>query len=122
VCVSVVQQRRLIGLTQLVTHFIFDPDIHITGITDESPHDYNATTDGSSLAAGTHEIRIFKATEADWNGGSPVPNYVTFHGINVESESGATAVPTANALAVLAPPPPLPTRKIEFLGDSITAG
>lgn len=82
----------------------------------EAPVSFPLTTGGAPLAAGTHEIRIFKATEADWNGGSPAPNYLTFYGIESAAED-ATAAP-----ATLAPPPPLPTRKIEFLGDSITAG
>ena len=63
---------------------------------------------------GPHDFRIFKATEADWNGGSPVANFVTFHGFTVH---GSAAAP-----ATTAPGSPLPTRKIEFLGDSITAG
>jgi len=72
----------------------------------------------TAIPAGTHDIRIFKATEADWNGGSPVPNYVTFYGLRTSSQAQA-----ASALAPrLEQSPPLPTRKIEFLGDSITAG
>ena len=82
----------------------------------ENPVSFPLTTGGAALPAGTHEIRIFKATEADWNGGSPAPNYLTFYGLS------STALEPAAAPAVLAPPPPLPTRKIEFLGDSITAG
>ena len=71
----------------------------------EAPVSFPATTGNKPLAAGTHTIRIFKATEADWNGGSPAPNYLTFYGIEVQG-----AKPT------LGPLPPLPTRKIEFLG------
>ena len=82
----------------------------------ENPVSFPLTTGGAALPAGTHEIRIFKATEADWNGGSPAPNYLTFYGLS------STALEPAAAPAVLVPPPPLPTRKIEFLGDSITAG
>jgi len=65
------------------------------------------------MAAGTHDVRILKATEADWNGGSPVPNYMLFSGLKVAADA---------ALAATTPPPLLPARKIEFLGDSITAG
>lgn len=83
----------------------------------EAPVSFPLTTGGAALPAGTHNIRIFKATEADWNGGSPAPNYLTFYGIESTALDSAAAAP-----AVLAPPPPLPTRKIEFLGDSITAG
>ena len=58
-----------------------------------------------SMSAGSHSVRILKATEADWNGGSPAPNYVTFYGLQVESGRD-------EQVAVLASPPPLPTRKI----------
>ena len=68
-----------------------------------------------SMSAGSHTVRILKATEADWNGGSPAPNYVSFYGLQVGSGDG-------EQIAALAPPPPLPSRKLEFLGDSITAG
>jgi len=92
-------------------------------VTDEVPHDYAIS---SSLAAGTYDIKIFKTTEADWNGGDPVPNYVTFYGFTVKPLSSApvpAAVDSAGAAAVqVEQAPPLPTRKIEFLGDSITAG
>ena len=70
------------------------------------------------LEKGQHDIRILKATEAQWNGGSPTPNYMTFSGFQVN----ATVTDTANFVAHTVAPPPLPTRKIEFLGDSITAG
>jgi hypothetical protein len=81
------------------------------------PSDYNLTTGGVPLAAGEHDIRVLKATEAQWNGGSPTPNYVTFSGFKIDAESAASEL-VARTIA----PPPLPTRKIEFLGDSITAG
>ena len=44
----------------------------------------------TAIPAGTHDIRIFKATEADWNGGSPVPNYVTFYGLRTSSQAQAS--------------------------------
>ena len=57
--------------------------------------------------AGTSVV-IFKSTEAQWNSLLPTPNFVTFHGFQ-EPEVAA--------------PAPAPRRKrIEFLGDSITAG
>lgn len=43
---------------------------------------------------------------------------MTFHGISVVTD---TAV-ALSATDITVAPPPLPTRKIEFLGDSITAG
>ena len=66
--------------------------------------------DSATLPAGMHDIRVLKATEADWNAGTPLPNYLTFSGIEVSSS------------AVALPQPALPTRRLEFLGDSITAG
>jgi lysophospholipase L1-like esterase len=83
----------------------------------EQPSDFDLTTSGTPLAAGQHDIRILKGTEAQHNGGTPTPNYVTFSGFKIGAVSMATTL-TAQAIA----PPPLPTRKIEFLGDSITAG
>ena len=90
-------------------------------ITDEEPHDYQLSNTSATLPAGTHQVRIIKATEADWNGGSPVPNYVTFHGMTATSKGG-TEQSDGKALVTVMAPPALPTRKIEFLGDSITAG
>ena len=65
-----------------------------------------------ALGPGRHSIRLRKATEPDWNGGSPAPNYVTFHGLQVNGSGSVKLVQ----------PPPLPQRRLEFLGDSITAG
>lgn len=86
-------------------------------------HQYDLTGKAAAaIPAGTHDVRIFKATEADWNGGSPVPNYVTFYGIKVLVDGTAAGAASTAPPAWLEQPPPLPTRKIEFLGDSITAG
>lgn len=58
-----------------------------------------------------HEVMIFKSTEAQWNDLVVSPNYVTFIGVN-----GTTGFE-------LLPPQNMPTKKkLEFLGDSITAG
>jgi hypothetical protein len=76
-------------------------------LTDDAAYSYALSS--NPLPAGTHDIRILKATEADWNGGDPIPNYLTFFGLVAP---GATTLPGS----------PLPRRKIEFLGDSITAG
>ena len=78
----------------------------------ENPHSFDLTLKGAALPIGQHNIRIFKATEAQWNGGTPTPNYVTFHGFDVNDGEAAVVVQ----------PPSLPVRKIEFVGDSITAG
>ena len=87
----------------------------VTNVTDADVHPYPMdgakTTCAAPFAAGTHSLRVFKATEADFNAGSPIANYVTFHGFSISS-TGVETIPS----------PPLPTRKIEFVGDSITAG
>lgn len=55
-------------------------------------------------------VEVMKATEAQFNAITVTPNYVTFSGF------------TGSAGLQLLDPPALPTRKLEFLGDSITAG
>ena len=98
----------------------------VTDVNDALFHSYRL--DGSNgtcaapFAAGTHSVRILKATEADWNAGSPVANYVTFRGFSVSAASVDGGAVDGVAAAYAAAPPPLPTRHIEFLGDSITAG
>ena len=62
------------------------------------------------MEPGTHEIRVFKATEPQWVARVPAPNWVTFHGI------------VLNSGEVLPPARARPTRRLEFVGDSITAG
>ena len=84
---------------------------------DQTEQSYHFLLSDKPLESGTHDFRILKVTEADWNGGDPVPNYVTFEGFTVESAGSSTPL-----TAVTSPLPPLPSRKIEFLGDSITAG
>ena len=66
-----------------------------------------------SLAAGTaHAVTIFKDTEPQFSGTRVAPNFVTFHGFS--GDSGAR---------LLAPVPrSSPQHRVEFLGDSITAG
>ena len=84
---------------------------------DQTEQAYPYPLSDEPLKPGTHDFRILKVTEADWNGGDPVPNYVTFEGFQV--------TPVHNSVdftVTTSPLPPLPTRKIEFLGDSITAG
>uniref|UniRef100_A0A7S4UA24 SGNH hydrolase-type esterase domain-containing protein n=1 Tax=Alexandrium monilatum TaxID=311494 RepID=A0A7S4UA24_9DINO len=58
----------------------------------------------------THEVAIFKNTEPQFNSKYVVPNYVTVHAFT--GSSGMT----------LAQPSKPPRWKVEFLGDSITAG
>lgn len=83
-------------------------------ITDSLPHSYPAAL----LNAGKHTIRMLKATEAEWNGGDPTPNWLSFQGLEI----APVETDRNTALASLVSPKPLPARKIEFLGDSITAG
>lgn len=63
-----------------------------------------------NLTIDYHTIRLVKVTEADYNNPYPKINFLTFHGIQLDS--GTVKCQDG---------PPL-TRKIEFIGDSITAG
>lgn len=60
----------------------------------------------------THEVRLFKSSEAQWAEDEAEPNYVTVRAIIATG-------PTAPSLL---PPTQLPNRRLEFVGDSITAG
>ena len=84
---------------------------------DQTEQSYAYVLSDEPLNPGTHDFRILKVTEADWNGGDPVPNYVTFEGFQVKPLDTS-----AHFTVATSPLPPLPNRKIEFLGDSITAG
>jgi hypothetical protein len=69
---------------------------------------------GSLGAAQAHAVSIFKDTEPSFaTTAVKMPNYITFHGFSGDDSS-----------AQLLPPPvqSLPKHKVEFLGDSITAG
>eukprot|EP00928_Gymnodinium_smaydae_P044250 TRINITY_DN29524_c0_g1_i1.p1 TRINITY_DN29524_c0_g1~~TRINITY_DN29524_c0_g1_i1.p1 ORF type:complete len:409 (-),score=51.62 TRINITY_DN29524_c0_g1_i1:396-1577(-) len=57
-----------------------------------------------------HDVVIFKSTEAMFSSIVPSPNYVTFHRF------------TSSMPLAFLDPPKLGPRKLEFLGDSITAG
>lgn len=63
-----------------------------------------------SLPVGQHQVRVFKSTEAQWNARAVVPNYVVVSSLSLP--------PSAS----LASPPTRPKRRLEFFGDSITAG
>mmetsp|Transcript_6726 Transcript_6726/g.18503 ORF Transcript_6726/g.18503 Transcript_6726/m.18503 type:complete len:494 (-) Transcript_6726:28-1509(-) len=62
----------------------------------------------------THDVVLLKSTEAAFLTIAVLPNYITFAGL--DGSSGG------EARMVLLPPPPKPTRRLEFLGDSIAAG
>jgi len=64
----------------------------------------------SGLSADAHEIRIMKTSEPEWNDREPSPNWVTFHGLTLDAGN------------VSAPSTPRRQRRVEFIGDSITAG
>lgn len=64
----------------------------------------------SNLDPGPHDIRIFKISEPEWSSPSPVPNWLSFHG--VELDAGQVKEPSA----------PRPSRRVEFLGDSVSSG
>ena len=61
----------------------------------------------------THTVSIFKSTEPAFNGREVIANYVTLLSIHGPSDSTFTLLPPSTAT---------PARKLEFLGDSITAG
>ena len=57
------------------------------------------------------QVAVFKLTEPAWDVRNISANYVTFSGFEMAGSAPTTL-----------PGPPLPKRKLEFLGDSITAG
>lgn len=59
-----------------------------------------------------HDVVVYKSTEAQWNSRDPRPNFITFGGFALSGPSPVT-VPGMEQPK---------SRKIEFLGDSITAG
>ena len=59
---------------------------------------------------GSHTIEIFKNTEAQWNEIHVADNYITL--VAMKGDDGVS----------FNQPPALPERRVEFLGDSITAG
>lgn len=78
-----------------------------TGIANETVTEYILAT---GLSQGAHEIRIMKTTEPEWNDREPSPNWLTFHGLSLDAGSvAASSIPQKK-------------RRIEFIGDSITAG
>ena len=69
---------------------------------------------GSLDADTAHEITIFKDTEPQFAGTTVQPNYITFYGFSGDSHSTRLLPPVLKQTAS--------RRKVEFLGDSITAG
>lgn len=63
------------------------------------------------LSPGEHHLRIVKLTEPEWNEATPAASYVTYGGLDFGCDD-----------VVLLPLDPRPSRRIEFLGDSITCG
>jgi hypothetical protein len=64
----------------------------------------------TGLSFGTHHVRIMKTSEPEWNTREPSPNWVTLHGVSVDTGS------------IEAPSVPRRKLRLEFIGDSITAG
>ena len=60
----------------------------------------------------SHIIQVFKATEPQWNSITVVPNYMSFHGLELEG----------NTTCSIGLKPTVPSRRLEFIGDSITCG
>lgn len=63
----------------------------------------------SGLSTSPHTISLFKVTEADYNNPNPHLNYLTLNGFQIDQ-------------GTLKESSPLAERRIEFIGDSITAG
>jgi len=76
-------------------------------ITNETVTEYVVAT---GLSFGVHHVRIMKTSEPEWNTREPSPNWITLHGVSVDTGR--------------IEPPRKPRRKLrlEFIGDSITAG
>lgn len=58
----------------------------------------------------SHIVQVFKSSEAQFNSILVEPNYMTLNQINLYGKAPSSSYPVP------------PTRRIEFLGDSITAG
>jgi hypothetical protein len=92
--------------------------IYIDGILDGNIIDTKNATSGEvtsfnvakNLSTDYHTVGLVKITEADWNNPFPTVNYLSFYG--VELDTGDLKCLTDPHLS----------RKIEFIGDSITAG
>lgn len=67
-------------------------------------------------AGGTALVEVVKITEAMYNGGDPVDASVTFGGFLLLPAVGGTI------RVSLPPAPPANAPRLEFIGDSITAG
>jgi hypothetical protein len=69
----------------------------------------------------SHDVTVVKSTEAMWNSLDPEPNYMTLYGVELSGPSSPSVMVTSKARskkgALLSS-----SRKLEFLGDSITAG
>ena len=69
---------------------------------------------GTLSADTTHVVMIVKDTEPQFAGTRVKPNYVTFHGFSGESSAARLVAPARQSGPQ--------QHKVEFLGDSITAG
>jgi hypothetical protein len=94
-----------------------DPTFVTLPTQSDGVYSFPLASNGSILSAGLHQVVVLKATEPDWNGGDPVPNYMTFSGFTATAITGDTPPQFVSKAGA-----PLPVRKLEFLGDSITAG
>ena len=63
------------------------------------------------LDSSSHRIDVFKCSEAQWNGKTVAPNYVSLHGLDCTGDRDIDVTKSTP-----------PQRRIEFIGDSITAG
>ena len=65
-----------------------------------------------------HEIRVMKSIEPEWGAKIPSPNWLTFHGLVLNAGNKDPA----DAGKIAAPSAARREHRIEFIGDSITAG
>ena len=70
-------------------------------------------------ASASHDVRIFHSSEAQWAASVPAPNWLTLTAVVLAGGRDASG---SNGPGLLELPPWRPTRRLEFVGDSITAG
>jgi len=75
-------------------------------------------------ASASHDVRIFHSSEAQWAASVPAPNWLTLTAVVLAAggrdASGSNGRNPGPGLLEL--PPWRPTRRLEFVGDSIMAG
>lgn len=70
----------------------------------------------------THDVRIFKSSEAQWAASVPAPNWLTLTSVVLGADATAEGAPAGPPPQLLALPAWRPDRRLEFIGDSLMAG